>query len=70
MKAKKVLKSNNLPSRLPIFPTLSTGIALDYWNAPQWLWGALGFLFLIAWIAAIYQIATQESVDLLKNGDS
>lgn len=70
MKSRKVLKMNNLPARIPIFKTLSTGIALDYWNAPQWLWGALGLFFLIGWIVAIYEIVTQESVDLFKNSDS
>jgi len=66
MKTNKVLKSNNLPSRLPFFPTVITIIALDYWNAPQWLWGMLGVLFLLWWITSIINIATQKEVDLFK----
>ena len=56
-----------MPKGLPVFQTLSTAIALDFWNAPGWLWGALGFMFFILWIAVIYNTATQESVDLLGN---
>lgn len=66
MKAKKVLSGSNLPAKLPLWSSLTTAIALDYWNAPEWLWGCLGLLFLLAWIAWIIGIATQEKVDLFE----
>lgn len=69
MKPKKVIKSVDLPSKLPVFPTLTTILALDYWNAPQWLWGALGFLFIIAWVAAIIRIITDVEVDIFEKDD-
>jgi hypothetical protein len=67
MKTKKVLKQSNLPSKLPIGQTLLTILALDYWNAPQWLWGAFGLLFVIAWVGSIYSLCTEKGVDLLEN---
>ena len=61
---KKVVRPDNLPSKLPFFQTLSTILALDYLNAPQWLCGAIGFLFLIMWIGSISQIINNKKVDL------
>lgn len=64
MKTKKVISTNNLPARLPIYQTLTAWIALDYFNAPQWLWGAIGLFFIILWIVAIITISNQKHIDL------
>lgn len=66
-KVKKVLKANNLPTRLPLWSTATWFLLMERFNAPQWLWGALGFFFFIGWCVAIYLLATEEKVDLLKN---
>jgi hypothetical protein len=63
----KVIDTSNFPSRLPIFQTLTTWLALDRFNAPQWLWGAMGLLFTIIWIVSIIGMVVQEKVDLLGN---
>lgn len=60
----KVIDNKNLPTKPPIFPTLVTAIALDYWHAPQWLWGALGLFWVIVWIACISVISKQEKTDI------
>ena len=69
-KPKKVIASKNFPARLPVVPTLVIGISLDYWNAPEWLWGAIGFLVLLAWVGSIYEIATREEVDIFENKEN
>ena len=56
-----------MPSRLPIYQSLVCWLSLEHWTAPQWLYGAMGVLFLILWGAAIYGLATEEEIDLLKN---
>lgn len=61
----KVIKRKNLPYRLPLFDTLLVALALDHWNAPQWLWGVSGALFAIYWIAAIHLIRNETEVDVL-----
>lgn len=61
---RKVIKLSNYPTRLPVYNTIITAMALDYWNAPQWLWGALGILFLIIWIVSFYLIFKEEQVDI------
>ena len=68
-KAKKVLANNNLPTRLPLWSTITCWLALEHWNAPQWLYGTMGLFFLIGWIACIVGLVTEEKVDLLKNDD-
>lgn len=66
-KVKKVIKRENLPSTIPLFSTLTTYLILDKFNAPEWMWGVLAFIFLLGWINSIYRIVTDEDVDLLNN---
>jgi hypothetical protein len=54
----------NLPTRLPITPTLTIFLAMDYWNAPEWLFGVICFSAAIIWAAAIYSISTQKTEDV------
>lgn len=68
--SKKVLTHNNFPSRLPIWSSLTCWLALDHWNAPQWLYGAMGLFFLIVWGICINGILTEERVDLLNKNDN
>lgn len=70
MKPKKVLRPNNLPTRIPLGMTVLCWLALDHWNAPQWLYGAAALLFVILWINAIHGIATEEKIDLFKNDEA
>lgn len=62
----KVIKRGNMPSRLPTINTVVIVMALDYWNAPEWLWGALLFLLAILWIASIARMARSASIDVFK----
>lgn len=66
MENRKVIKSKYLPSRIPTIPTLSIVMALDYWNAPQWLWGVMLTLLGIVWISVIYQKVTEEEIELIE----
>lgn len=66
MKVKKVISSKNLPRRAPFLDTIVYVTAMDYWNAPQWLWGAVGLLLLIGWISFIYVKKHEEDVEVMK----
>ena len=66
---RKVISHANLPHRLPIWPTLVTLLMLDRYNAPQWLYGAMGLLFLIVWALVFYGMATQEKIDIFEPKD-
>ena len=52
-----------LPAKLPIWSSVTCAVALDHWNAPEWLWGALGLFFAIGWIAIIATKLTEEKVN-------
>jgi len=62
----KVLKRSNLPTRLPLWQSVVCLLALEHWNAPEWLYGVAGFLFLLLWIASIVTLIKEEQVDLLE----
>lgn len=63
---RKVISPKNLPVKYPIAWTLVFAFALDKWHAPEWLWGAVGFLVLISWIAAISLKIKVEEVDIFE----
>ena len=60
----KVIKRSNIPTSVPLMQTVFCLLALDYWDAPQWIWGAMGFLLLILWTGAIIQALKQRQVDI------
>jgi len=66
MKVKKVLNPRNLPARPPLYNTLVVAIALDYWNAPQWLWGVFGALYFMIWIVTIYSMIIEKQTDIFE----
>ena len=65
MKKTKVLASKHLPGKLPVWQSLSFWLALEHWNAPEWLYGAVGLLLLFLWGFSIHRIFTQEQVDFV-----
>lgn len=64
MKTKYVISKNNIPRKLPVFAALTSYLALEHFNAPEWLYGAVGFLFLLIFIGAIHGIVVQEEVEI------
>lgn len=62
----KQLKNSNMPSRLPFELTLVAWLSIDHWHGPLWLYGAVGTILLIAWVAVIFVMATAESVDIIE----
>lgn len=62
--SKRYISENNLPPRIPIIPALWTATALKVFEAPEWLWGVFGVLYLILLIAALVKIFTYEKVEL------
>jgi hypothetical protein len=62
MENKKVIKSKYLPTHLPVASTLLYIIALDYWNAPQWVWGVVVTLLSMNWLLVIYNKFTEEEI--------
>ena len=65
MKKRKIIKRTNLGYRLPVTNTFIAWYLMDRFNAPGWLWGALGLFFLVAWIATITDMLNESEVDML-----
>jgi hypothetical protein len=66
-KANKVISRKNLPANIPLWSTLTAYLTLDKFNAPEWLWGVIAFVFIGGWITAIYRIISDDDIDLLKD---
>ena len=64
MKKKKVIGRNNLRMKSPITPTILFLLALDYWGAPEWLWGIVVFITVIFWGVFIYSFWSEESLTI------
>lgn len=65
----KVIKRSNFPTKLPIMATVFWCLCMDYWHAPQWLYGVYFTIFGIAWIGAIYQMLREEDTDIFETSN-
>jgi hypothetical protein len=45
-----------LPPRLPVQSTALWWLVLDHFQAPGWLWGGMGAMFIVVWIGSIYSL--------------
>lgn len=66
MKEMKKISRKNLPATLPLFKAMFLFMFMDYYNAPEWLWGIVIFLALIVFGLSIYSLSTEKLVDLFE----
>ncbi len=66
MKQKKIDRKN-LPAKLPVTSTIVAIMAMDYWNAAEWIWGAVVIVGLIIWIACLWSVSNENNIDIFKN---
>lgn len=66
---KKRITISNTGIKLPLTRTLIAYLCLDKWNAPEWLWGVIGVLYLLIWIIAIIDFWNKEQIDLFEGRD-
>ncbi len=69
MKKKKVISRNNLPTRFPtLTPVLTVILALDYWNAEQWMWWvAIGIMVLMYSATLTIMVSKEIEVDFFED---
>jgi predicted PurR-regulated permease PerM len=58
--SRQVIGRRYLPAQLPIFQTLTAWLFLDRIHASGWVYGVIGTLLAVVWIACIYALATHE----------
>ena len=64
--SKKVIANKNLPNGLPVHWGLTIILALKVFDAPAWVYGAAGAVWVIWLIAAIMVIASRDYVDVFE----
>ena len=60
----KVIKQANIAPRLPLTFTAVTYLFLDKFDATGWIWGVMGTLILVMWIASITTIIKADFIDI------
>lgn len=67
MEKTKTISRKNLPAKIPGTTFLVWVLALDYWNAPGWLWGVVITIMVIILLSIIYSIFWKsESIDIFE----
>jgi len=66
MKKTKVISNKNLGMHSPILLTAVVYLFLDKFNAVGWVWGVVGTVFALFWIAYFYSIFTSDPVDIFE----
>lgn len=46
-----------------VYTTLLIVLAMDHWNAPEWMWGVMITILFIAWIALFMAMAREVEID-------
>lgn len=64
---KKVVSIENLPVQVPVFNSLTLWLALDHWNAPQYMYYALVIFTTIMWTSSIRKIVNQRQINIFKD---
>lgn len=67
MKKKPVIHPSNLPSRSPVHTGLFWYLCLEYFNAPSWMYGVMGTVWVFSLINFIYNQFAEEKIDLLNS---
>lgn len=61
---RKALSLKNAPRRLPLWQIAVWGLLLDRFDAPGWLWGAVGLLAVLVLIYAILDFFAAEDIEI------
>ena len=57
---RKVIDRDQLPSHWPVVGTLVWWLVLERLDAPGWVWGSVGAVVFLAWLAIGYRIFTDK----------
>lgn len=63
----EVIAHKNLPSRAPVSFSIMVFLALEHWHAPEWLYGAVGFIVVLMWISYFIIKYRETDIDIFKD---
>lgn len=70
MKTRKVIHPSNLPMRPPFLFTGLAYILMDYYEAPDWVFGSVGLFLVLLWIIWVIDVINREHIDVLNKEKS
>ncbi len=62
---KRVIKRDNLPSKIPVFQMMTAYLMLDKFNATDWVWGVVGTIMAVVFIGNVVNFFKETEVDVL-----
>ena len=64
------VSAKNRRLHTPLMGTIVYSMALDYYNAPQWLWGVVAVLLSIYWVYYLIElfVGKHKTVEFTKDG--
>lgn len=65
-----VIKRSNIPTKLPVFNTLTIIMALSFFHVPGWAWGVVLTITVLFWLAIIVKLLKEEEIDIFDNVDN
>jgi hypothetical protein len=63
---KSKIARSSIATALPIQNSVLAYFIMDYYKAPEFVWGIIITLFSIIWIACIYGVITEERIDVFE----
>jgi hypothetical protein len=63
---KSKISRSSIATVLPVQNSALAYFIMDYYKAPEFVWGIIITLFSIIWIACIYEMATEERIDVFE----
>lgn len=69
MKKWKVISKKNLPVHPPVWKSVFYVMAMDYWNAPEWLLGVGGVYIVTMWVVFIFAKKAQIQINLFDDSE-
>lgn len=66
MSERKVIKLDNLPTKLPGMTTVVCFLAIDVWEIPGWGKGIIWTLLALIWIGAAINLYREKRIDIFE----
>lgn len=64
MKKRKVISPNHLPTKIPLIAGLVLWLALDHWNAPEWVYWVVASIIGLISVLSVYRLITDKYINV------
>lgn len=67
---KRVISGQNLPTKFPVYQTVTVLLLLDRLNIPQWAWGVTGTLAVFILAGCALEMKKERRVNIFEEGNT